>query len=133
MADPFSIIRVLKIQSKKRPDLFSNDFENEPDDILVRRFFSNYRQDDQSRHGMRLTQEGFEVMSKFFQHYMISFPKDYLIKSRHLIFLDRACTMPWYLAPTRLALFEPELAMQLKLVSDLDVLIDTLGADFLGA
>lgn len=96
----------------------------EDDHYIVRALFSNYREvaPGESK-GLRLSPIGIAVMQKFFQNWTVHLPEDYIVKSRHVLYLDRITTMPWYLDGPLLILFEPELAMRAKLVGDIDSLI----------
>lgn len=88
--------------------------------------FSNIRNGGGETRGLQLTQGGLAVMSSFFKSWKIEFPNQTVFSSRHILYLDRACSMPWYatnLLPVTITFFEPDLAMRAKLVGDLDILL----------
>lgn len=65
-------------------------------------------------------------MESFFRAYRIVFPDQQTFSSRHILYLDRMCSMPWFaspLLPVTITFFEPDLAMKAKLVGDLDILL----------
>jgi hypothetical protein len=108
---------------KKLPLLV--DLDTTTDEELYRRFFINFRRSDTTKtRGLRLSYEGLVVIQEFFEKYEIPLPDKFLIKGKHIIFLDQTCTLPYYLNSKHFILFEGELAMRAKLVGDLDILID---------
>lgn len=65
-------------------------------------------------------------MESFFKSWKVVFQDQQTFSSRHILYLDRMCAMPWYadpMLPVTITFFEPDLAMRAKLVGDLDVLL----------
>lgn len=81
--------------------------------------FVNYRPNGQ---GSRLTKRGYELMSKMFTAYKVTFEKGKGIKSKHLIILERAMEFPYYLTKDSICLFSEQDAFMLQLNgSDLEL------------
>lgn len=75
-----------------------------------------------SGHGSRLTKKGFDLMSKVFTSYKVSFEKGKGIKTKHLIILERAMEFPYYLTRQGIWLFSQQDAFLLQLNgSDLEL------------
>jgi len=88
--------------------------------------FSNIRYGDGDLRGLQLTQGGLAIMQSFFKSYRVEFPDQATFSSRHILYLDRMCQMPWWAVstlPVTITFFEPGLAMKAKLVGDLDILL----------
>jgi hypothetical protein len=79
---------------------------------IVHRMFFNYR----SRHGVRLTNFGLQILKSYFRHYEVKVPKDEVVKPIHLVFLDDHATMPYYCDDGRIVVFDQELGVKLRLV-----------------
>ncbi len=76
--------------------------------------------------GLQLTQGGLAIMESFFKSFKVVFPDQQTFSSRHILYLDRMCSMPWFatpMLPVTITFFEPDLAMKAKLVGDLDILL----------
>lgn len=121
------ILDTMRQIHRERPHPLAGELA-ESNDVLTRRYFKNYRAGDPlNPRGLRLRNEGLIIMKCFFKSWDLPMAKDYRINSRHLLYFDRVCTMPWFLTSDQLTLFEPELAMRAKLVGDLEVLKDAFG------
>ena len=121
-ANIFEIIR--KIQKVKKLAIAA-EVETLTNEDLYRKYFLNFRRsDDTMTRGLRLTHEGFTVIKEFFDHYEIPIQEKFHITSKHILFLDRSCTLPFYISSKQFILFERELAMRAKLIGDFDVLIE---------
>lgn len=121
------IIDTMRRLNARNPHPLAGEL-GEDDAVLVRRYFNNYRAGDiEKPRGLRLRNEGLIIMKCFFKSWDLPLARDYRINSRHLLYLDRVCTMPWFLSPKQLTLFEPGLAMRAKLIGDLDILKDAFG------
>lgn len=118
------IFKAIRAQYEKTQNPLGHDVVHDDDEYLIHRYFRNVRGTGASARGLRLTDEGVEMMKSFFAHWIISLPADYTPKTQHIIFMDRIATMPWHLHGPTLTLFEPDLAMRLKLVGDIDSLIN---------
>jgi len=100
------------------------------DDEVIRMMFSNIRNGEGTMRGLQLTPGGLAIMNSFFKSWQIVFPDQQTFSSRHILYLDRVCSMPWYatpLLPITITFFEPDLAMRAKLVGDLDILLTAFG------
>lgn len=118
------IIEKLKEEQKENQNPLAMELETVSTDDLVRRFFLNYRGGDlENSRGLRITHTGLAIMNLFFTSYEIQLGDDYRAMPRHLLYLDRTCTMPWHLYMGKLTLFEERLAVKLKLVGNMDDLI----------
>lgn len=88
--------------------------------------FTNIRGGNNDIRGLQLSQGGLAIMSSFFKSYPVVFPDQQTFSSRHVLYMDRMCKMPWSadpMLPVTITFFEPDLAMRAKLVGDLDVLL----------
>jgi hypothetical protein len=92
-------------------------------DQLLHRYFINYRTSGQQSAGIGLSDEGLQAFKTYFQYWIIQMPDSFIIKSKHLIYLDRITIMPWHLNSKEFTTFDPEIGMKLRLVGDLDVLM----------
>jgi hypothetical protein len=103
------------------------------DEELARMMFSNYRgRSFQDARGLLLSQGGYAIMSSFFRQYPVVFPDQLTFSSRHILYLDRTCRMPWRYdntLPVTITFFEPDLAMRAKLVGDLDTLMTAFSSE----
>ena len=66
-------------------------------------------------------------MRSYFRKYELVFPDQQIFSSRHILYMDRMCRMPWHaspMLPITIVLFEADLAMRAKLVGDLDALME---------
>lgn len=120
------IIEKLKEEQQENQNPLAMELETVSTEDLIRRFFLNYRGGDPSAsRGLRLTHTGVAIMRYFFTAHDIDLGEDYRAMPRHLLYLDRVCTMPWHLYMDKLVLFEDRLAVQLKLVGNMDDLINS--------
>lgn len=96
------------------------------DEEMIRMMFTNIRGGNNDFRGLQLSQGGLAIMSSFFKSYPVVFPDQETFSSRHILYMDRMCKMPWSadpMLPVTITFFEPDLAMRAKLVGDLDVLL----------
>ena len=96
------------------------------DEEVIRMMFTNLRSGDGVWRGLQLSQGGLAIMETFFRSFPVVFPDQQTFSSRHILYLDRMCAMPWSaspMLPVTITFFEPDLAMRAKLVGDLDVLL----------
>jgi hypothetical protein len=118
------LIALLRHYQSIKPATHLVELFLEEDSYLCRAIFSNYREGAPGEgRGLRLSAIGLSTFQLFFQSWEVHLPEDYIVKSRHVLYLDNITTMPWYLDGPQLILFESELAMRAKLVGDLDSLI----------
>lgn len=94
------------------------------DSQLIRNMFVNYRITSDSTRGLRIHGEAELLLSYYFSSYKIELPQPYVEKPSHTIFLDRVTTMPWYLTSQEIVLYERELALRLKMVGDIETLMN---------
>lgn len=78
--------------------------------------FASYRGNSELAKGMRLSDEGLQLMKAFFKSYEVKLIGGYKITAPHLIYLDRVNRMPYWLNNEYATFFDSELAMMLKLV-----------------
>ena len=117
------IFNAIRKEYEKTQNPLGHDVVHDVDEYLINRYFSNARGTGSDARGLRLTDEGLTMLKSFFASYTIALPEDYLPKTQHVLFIDRIATMPWHLHGPTLTLFEPDLAMRLKLVGDIESLI----------
>lgn len=89
--------------------------------------FVNFRGGNEHKYGLQLSQGGLAIMGSYFRKYLVTFPDQQTFSSRHILYLDRTCGMPWYATnflPIEITFFEADLAMRAKLVGDLDILLN---------
>lgn len=96
--------------------LYRNDINKLKE--LLRIIYSDYRYDGENHTGKRLTKVGLAFLSFFFKFYDCKVQKQIPITTKHLIFLSKFCTRPFYIDSKKLIFFESELAMRYKLSSD---------------
>jgi hypothetical protein len=89
--------------------------------------------------GFRLTMSGFKFFQLAFQHWKVKLVDGYRITGRHLIYLGREVTAPWYLEyegrgverKVEFASFDPDFALRLKLTGgDIGLLADSADAAY---
>jgi hypothetical protein len=101
-------------------------FPGMTDEEIIRMMFTNIRSGTSEIKGLQLSQGGLAVMKSFFRSYIVSFPDQPTFSSRHILYLDRMCKMPWSAdahLPVTITFFEADLAMKAKLVGNLDILL----------
>jgi hypothetical protein len=103
------------------------------DEATVRYVFSNYRNNGGRAKGLQLTETGLQLMKCYFKAYEIKTPESHSIastfarlpKARHLAYLDRHATLPYFCNAEYVTLFEISLGTKLKLAGgDIQILID---------
>lgn len=82
---------------------------------VCHKLFSSYRGASGAPRGLRLSDEGLQLMKAFFKCYDVNLPPGYRTKLPHLIYMDRVSQMPYWMNEKYCALFDSELAMMLKL------------------
>jgi hypothetical protein len=96
--------------------------------------FASYRGTLNSVKGLRLSDEGLQLMKCHIQAYNVNLGESYRIKLPHLLYLERVSKLPYHLQNANtMALgekvfttFDSELAMMLKLADGkIDTLIET--------
>lgn len=105
----------------------ASEIPNMTDEEVIRMMFVNFRGGNDHKRGLQLSQGGVAIMSTYFKKFTVVFPDQQTFSSRHILYLDRRCTMPWFatnLLPIEITFFEADLAMRAKLVGDLDILLD---------
>lgn len=101
------------------------------DEEVIRMMFVNFRNGNEHKQGLQLSRGGLAVMSSFFKKFEVVFPDQPTFSSRHILYLDRTCKMPWYATnflPITITFFEADLAMRAKLVGDLDILLNAFSS-----
>lgn len=91
------------------------DVEGLDDDQIARLLFANFRKSGADLHGLRLTHIGLQVMMQLFKSYEVPTPNKENITSACLLFLDRRARLPYYVSREKIVVFEPKLAVMLKL------------------
>ena len=126
MGTHLKVIEALKRMHAENQNPLCLDLELDPPDVLMRRYFLNFRgSDPENARGLRLTDIGLLTMRCFFKGYDIELPGDYKPRSQHIVYLDRRCRMPWHLKANHIVFFEKEMALKAKLVGDLDLLVSS--------
>lgn len=94
-----------------------------PDQGLLRSMFSSYRSGDAPAagstpvlpRGLKLSKFGLEVMRRYFKSYEVAMPDGERVETRHLLYLDRVATMPYYCSRDGFVFYEHQLAIKLRL------------------
>lgn len=121
------IVAAIRKSHEGKPHASATNIVGMTDDEVIRMMFCNYRGGTDKPQGLQLSQGGLAIMSSFFRSFPVVFPDQQIFSSRHILYLDRMCTMPWYTTndlPITITFFEPDLAMRAKLVGDLDILLN---------
>ena len=121
-----SLVNAIRQAHTAKPAPASTNITTMTDHELIRMMFTNLRTGDGTYRGLQLSQGGLAIMESFFRSYPVVFPDQQTFSSRHILYLDRMCSMPWSASaflPITITFFEPDLAMRAKLVGDLDVLL----------
>jgi hypothetical protein len=91
------------------------------EDPYLRRLLSAWWQNPRLKEvgGLRLTEQGFEIMSKHFKSHMVRFEEELKLKfSNQLVLrLDKFITCPWYITHRAVWVFDDKMAIQLVLFS----------------
>lgn len=128
MSIHYLIVAAIRKAYDANPLKHANEIPNMTDEEIIRMMFKNFRGgNDDAKHGLQLSQGGLAIMSGFFKKYEIVFPDQQTFSSRHILYLDRQCGMPWHAnnyLPITVIFFEADLAMRAKLVGDLDILLN---------
>lgn len=77
--------------------------------------FVSYRSSGGQGRGLRLSDEGLQLMKAFFKCYDVSLTPGYKLSLPHLLYLDRIAEMPYWVSDKHCALFDSDLAMMLRL------------------
>lgn len=126
MSIHYHIVQAIRKANEAKPTVFATDIPNLTDEELIRSMFVNFRNGNEHKRGLQLSQGGRAIMGTFFKKFEVVFPEQTTFSSRHILYLDRTCSMPWHatnLLPITITFFEADLAMRAKLVGDLDVLL----------
>lgn len=125
------IVNTLRTAYKVQPLVGFEILADDDDNFVKRHLFQNYRTADGDESGLRLTPAGHLILSKYFKLWRIRLTCR-AMSSRHYLYLDRVCNMPWYIEVAEnlpdgslivlLTLMEADLAMKAKLIGDLDIL-----------
>lgn len=118
------IVELLRSKYKEDPCILGSSLLSLTDEELIRNMFINYRKTSDGARGLRIHGEAELLLSYYFDSYKIHLGDPYVVKPAHLVFLDRVTTMPWYINAEGLVLFERELAMRARMISDMDSLIE---------
>jgi hypothetical protein len=121
------LVRLIIEANQKTPSAAGAVLPGMSDDEVMRMIFDNLRTGAGNEiRGLKLSQGGLALMTTYFKAYPIVFEDQQIFSSRHILYLDRTCKMPWHadaFLPITITFFEPELAMRAKLVGDLDLLM----------
>lgn len=121
-----SLVGAIRRAHGAKPHPAATTIETMTDEEVIRMMFTNLRSGDGVWRGLQLSQGGLAIMETFFRSFPVVFPDQQTFSSRHILYLDRMCAMPWSaspMLPVTITFFEPDLAMRAKLVGDLDVLL----------
>jgi hypothetical protein len=122
----YPIVAAIRKANDAKPVKHASEIPGMTDEEVIRMMFVNFRNGNEHKHGLQLSQGGLAIMSSFFKKFVVTFPDQTTFSSRHILYLDRKCTMPWYATnflPIEITFFEADLAMRAKLVGDLDILL----------
>ena len=131
MSIHYPIIAAIRKANEVKPAACASEVPNMSDEELIRMMFVNFRGGNEHKQGLQLSQGGLAIMSSFFKKFVVTFPDQKVFSSRHILYLDRACGMPWYATnflPIEITFFEADLAMRAKLVGDLDILLNAFSS-----
>lgn len=126
MSFHFQLVDIIREVQKANPKPAATIIDTMTDEEVIRMIFVNIRNNDTGMRGLQLSQGGLAIMKSFFKSFEIVFPDEQILSSRHILYMDRICTLPWYASfflPITITFFEPDLAMRAKLVGNLDVLL----------
>lgn len=124
------IVNTLRKAYKANPIVGYDVLEDDDDNFLIRHLFMNYRSAEGQESGLRLSEHGQLVITKYFKQWQVNLTAS-TFGSREILWLDRICRMPYYIIirdrdgdawHITLFLMEAELAMRAKLVGNLDAL-----------
>ena len=121
-----ALVQAIRKANDVKPSAASSMFPGMTDEEIIRMMFTNIRSGTSELKGLQLSQGGLAVMKSFFRSYIVSFPDQPTFSSRHILYLDRMCKMPWSAdahLPVTITFFEADLAMKAKLVGNLDILL----------
>ena len=121
-----AIVGVIRKAQEATPKPAATNTVGMTDEELIRMMFVNVRGAIGEQRGLQLSQGGMAIMKSFFKSYIVVFPDQLTFSSRHILYLDRMCKMPWSAdstLPVTITFFEADLAMKAKLIGDLDILL----------
>ena len=126
MSIHYPIVAAIRKANAAKPAACASEIPGMTDEEVIRMMFVNFRNGTEHKQGLQLSQGGIAVMGSFFRKFTVVFPDQQTFSSRHILYLDRTCTMPYYATnflPIEITFFEADLAMRAKLVGDLDILL----------
>jgi len=98
--------------------IFLNQLGKTSNDITVKEFFPLWWKNTRENGGLRLTDEGFDVLTEIeLATYEIPFPKDMPVTTQVIIFLDKFIDCPYYLTNRAIHVTSEKKAMELHLFS----------------
>jgi hypothetical protein len=112
-ADLIIILRE-KISIDKKIHKFTEIFQHNTNEILIRMMFSNYRGQIIAK-GFRLNSFGLEVMKTYFEHLEVKMPEGEKLLPSHLLYLDKTATQPYYCDGSGFVFFDSRMGIKLKL------------------
>lgn len=117
------IVSHIRNEAQKYDGELTKKLSEFDDEALTRAMFWNYRGRKDLR-GFRLTHFGLQIMKLFFQGHEISIPKSEKLQALHLLYLEKVCSLPYYISLDFIMLYDSDLVLKLKLASgDIDTLI----------
>lgn len=126
MSIHYPIVKAIRKANEAKPKACASEIPGMSDEEVVRMMFVNFRGGNENHQGLQLSQGGLAIMSSFFRKFEVTFPDQQTFSSRHILYLDRSCQMPWHatpMLPITITFFEADLAMRAKLVGNLDILL----------
>jgi len=98
--------------------IFLNQLGKTSNDITVKEFFPLWWKNTRENGGLRLTDEGFDVLTEIeLATYEVPFPKDMPVTTQVIIFLDKFIDCPYYLTNRAIHVTSEKKAMELHLFS----------------
>lgn len=90
------------------------------DERLLRMIFINFR----ASKGVRLSAFGREILTNIFRSYTFPLPPEFRISPAIIVWLERASPLPYFISSEKITVFEPTLAIRIKLADgDLSLLM----------
>ncbi len=109
------IIELLDQQLKQQGNPLYSLIDGKTTEERCHVVFDNYRVSGGSGRGWMLSEVGVQLFKTCFKSHTVSMPPGYDVRTPHLIYLDRISKFPYHIAKDVATLFDPEMAMMLRL------------------
>ncbi len=94
--------------------IYNPNLDNLCDEKFIHLLFLNFRGQEETAKGLRLTYLGLELMQKCFEHFEIK-RNDIFPTYRELIYLDTTSKLPYFISKNKIVVFEKDLAVYLMM------------------